>query len=100
VRVISQKLLQDFWEVYPDARSPLRHWFKVALAADWRNLLDVRQVYPHADSVFTATSGNLTVFNICGNKFRLIVRIRYDWQLINIRHVLTHREYDKDDWKE
>jgi len=51
-------------------------------------------MFPHADSV-----GDLTVFNIGGNKYRLIVRIRYDFQLINIRAVFTHKEYDKGDWK-
>jgi mRNA interferase HigB len=46
------------------------------------------------------TTGTLTVFNICGNKYRLVTRIRYDWQLINVRCVLTHVEYDRGKWKE
>lgn len=56
--------------------------------------------YHHADAVDTPTSGTLTVFNICGNKYRLIVRIKYVWQLINLRCVLTHKEYDAGRWKE
>lgn len=100
MRVISQKTLQEFWERHPDAREALREWFKTALAAAWRNLRDVRRVYPHADGVTTHYGGTLTVFNICGNKYRLIVRIRYDWELINIRCVLTHAAYDRGTWKE
>jgi mRNA interferase HigB len=100
VRVISQSTLQEFWDRHADAREPLREWFKTACAADWRSLSDVRRVYPHADGVHTRQSGTLTVFNICGNKYRLITRIRYDWKLLNIRCVLTHSEYDRDTWKE
>jgi mRNA interferase HigB len=56
--------------------------------------------YPHADGVRTRTSGTLTVFNIGGNKYRLIARIRYDYQLVNVRRVLTHADYDSGVWKE
>lgn len=56
--------------------------------------------YPHADAVKTNRGETLTVFNIGGNKYRLIVRIRYDFQLVNVRAVLTHAEYDQGGWKE
>jgi mRNA interferase HigB len=78
----------------------LREWYKTALAANWDSINDVRRFYPHADAVETRKSGTLTVFNIRGGNYRLIVRIRYHWKLINVRCVLTHREYDKDKWKE
>jgi mRNA interferase HigB len=100
MRVISQKVLQDFWEHHADAETALREWFKTALAARWGSLSDVRRIYRHADGVRTRSSGALTVFNICGNKYRLIARIRYDWGLINVRCVLTHAEYDTNKWKE
>jgi mRNA interferase HigB len=99
MRVISLKLLRDFWQRYPDAERPLRHWYKSALQADWQNLQEVRGLYPHADGI-TSTKETLTVFNIGGNKYRLIARIRYDHQLVNVRAVLTHREYDAGSWKE
>jgi mRNA interferase HigB len=99
MRVISLKLLRDFWQRYPDAERPLRHWYKAALRADWQNLQEVRELYPHADGV-TSANEILTVFNIGGNKYRLIARIRYDYQLVNVRAVLTHREYDSGPWKE
>ena len=100
VRVISLKPLRTFWEQHPDAEEPLRQWYKIATNAEWGSLLDARQDYPHADGVRTKRFGTLTVFNIGGNKYRLIARIRYEYQLINVRHVMTHSEYDEGAWKE
>lgn len=91
--------MQDFWLKHPDAEAALRQWHKTALAAEWRSLVDVRRVYPHADAVSTTKTGPLTVFNIGGNKYRLIARIKYEWQLVNVRCVLRHSEYDKGNWK-
>ncbi len=99
MRVISLKRLGEFWARYPDAEKPLRHWYKISLQANWKNLQQVRQVYPHADGVTTANE-TVTVFNISGNKYRLVARIRYDYQLINVRAVLTHRDYDAGKWQE
>ena len=100
MRVISIKLLRAFWERHPDAKHSLRQWYKTAGQAQWRNLSDIRKIYPHADAVRTESGGTLTVFNICGNKYRLIARIRYDYQLVIVRNVLTHSEYDDGKWKE
>lgn len=98
--MISLKLLRDFWHKHADAERPLRNWYASARAAQWRNLTDVRQTYPHADAVQTAGREVLTVFNIGGNKYRLVVRIRYDFQLIYVRQVLTHAEYDRGQWRD
>lgn len=100
MRGISLKPLREFWEQYPDAEQPLRQWYRMAVHAQWDRIQDVRQVYPHTDGVRTAGGDTLTVFNIGGNKYRLITRIRYDYQLVNVRAVLTHDEYDQNDWKE
>lgn len=99
VRVISLKALRAFWERYPDAEEPLRSWYKTALGAKWSSLGDTRKTYPHADAVRTP-SGTLTVFNVGGNKYRLVARIRYEFHLVNVRAVLTHQEYDAGKWKE
>lgn len=72
-----------------------RNWYKVATKAKWQNLVEVQQVFPKAEAV-----GNFTVFNIKGNKYRLIVSIDYKGQLIYIKYILTHAEYDKEDWKD
>lgn len=98
--MVSLKPLRAFWEQHADAEEPLRQWYRTATHAQWGSLQDARQDFPHADGVRTKRSGTLTVFNIGGNKYRLIARIRYDYQLINVRHVLTHAEYDQGAWKE
>jgi mRNA interferase HigB len=100
MRVISLKPLRAFWGKFPDAELPLRHWYRIAISVRWRSLQDVRKAYPHADGVRTRKGDTLTVINIGGNKYRLLVRIRYDFQLINVRCLLTHREYDEGDWRE
>ena len=100
VRVISLKPLREFWERHPGAGEPLMGWYKTACNAQWSNLQDVRRTYSHADGVKMSGGETLTVFNIGGNKYRLVARIRYDYQLINVRAVMTHREYDQGKWKE
>jgi mRNA interferase HigB len=98
--VISLKPLKEFWNRHPDAELPLRKWFKTVTAASWTSLKDVRATYAHADGIGSGAGHTLTVFNIGGNKYRLIARIRYDYQLVNVRHVLTHGEYEQGAWKD
>ncbi|MBS1788088.1 MAG: type II toxin-antitoxin system HigB family toxin [Acidobacteria bacterium] len=95
MRIISRKALRGFWELYPDAEQPLEDWFRITKHAFWLNLAQTRRDFPHADSV-----GDCTVFNIGGNKYRLITKIRYNKQRVYITHVLTHKEYDKEKWKD
>ena len=99
VRVISLKPLREFWKRHPDAEEPLRLWYKTAMAATWSSLSDVRRTYPHAHGVRTSSGGTLTVFNIGGNKYRLITNIWYEGQQVYIKMVLTHAEYSKNTWK-
>jgi mRNA interferase HigB len=100
VRVISLSPLREFWERHPDAEMALRLWYKAASHAEWSSLRDVRRHYPHADGIKTRSDDTLTVFNIAGNKYRLIVRIRHEYRLMNIRAILTHAEYGREAWKE
>ena len=86
--------LHEFWEKHPDAESPLSRWFKIAEEADWEKFADVRAVFRSADIV-----DKFIVFNIGGNKYRLIIDIDYSKQEIEIRHVLTHPEYERGRWK-
>jgi mRNA interferase HigB len=100
MRVISLKLLREFWNRHPDAEPWLRRWYKTAIQAEWRSLPDVRRDYPHADAVATRPGDVLTVFNVGGNKYRLIARVRYDYRLVNVRAVLTHQAYSEGKWKD
>ena len=94
MHVISRKALVAFASTHPDAETPLDVWYRAAKSAQWRNLADVRRVYPHADIV-----GPYTVFNIKGNRYRLVTEINYRGQTIFVRQALTHAEYDKGKWK-
>ena len=99
MRIITRKRLREFARRHPDAAEPLEKWHGVLREAEWSSLQEVRRVYPHADAV-TARSGNaVTVFNIGGNKYRLIVAIHYNRQRVYILLLLTHAEYDKNAWK-
>lgn len=92
--ILSRKALRAFWEGHPQARQPLEDWYTVADGARWQNLAETREDFRHADPV-----GNCTVFNVGGNKYRLVVKLNYQKQKILIRAVLTHVEYDKEGWK-
>jgi len=94
MRVISRKALRQFWERYPDSKNPLSRWFGIMEKQEFRNFAELRATFPSADKV-----GDLIVFNIGGNKYRLIVSIHFNRGKVYIRHVLTHQEYDKGVWK-
>jgi mRNA interferase HigB len=94
MRVISFRRLREFYEQYLDAQTNLQGWNKVTEAAAWKNFADVRQSFNSADQV-----GRLTVFDIGGNKYRLITYIDYKKQRVYIRAVLTHKRYDIGQWK-
>jgi mRNA interferase HigB len=94
MHIISRRKLREFSEDHPDAGAALDHWYNAARRAIWRNFADVRATFGSADQV-----GHFVVFNIGGNKFRLIVRIYYEDAVMLIRHVLTHEAYDRGDWK-
>lgn len=94
MHIITSSRLKEFWEKHPDSQSSLNAWRKIASKEKWRGLNDIRKTFPSADQV-----GSLTVFNIGGNKYRLIVRIDYNSNKVFIRSFLTHAEYDKENWK-
>lgn len=91
MRVIAKKTLRDFWELHGDCEQQLKSWFQETSKAAWSAPNDIKEVYPSASIL----SDNRVVFNIKGNNYRLIVRINYDYQLVWIRFIGTHAEYDK-----
>ncbi|BAU13688.1 hypothetical protein LEP3755_42290 [Leptolyngbya sp. NIES-3755] len=94
MHVISRKKLRAFCRVHADSCEALDDWYQTASDADWQNLIEVQAIYSKAEAV-----GNFTVFNIKGNTYRLITGINYQKQVIYVKYVLTHAEYDKDAWK-
>lgn len=95
MHIITRKRLNDFAAVHPDAKAGLQHWYALMKAGSFESVADLRGVFPSADQV-----GKLTVFNIGGNKARLIAAIHYNRKRVYIRAILTHAEYDEGKWKE
>jgi mRNA interferase HigB len=95
VNVISYRKIREFCAQHRNAEGSLSALFRTAKKANWQNPAELKQVYPSADMV-----GRYTVFNIKGNKYRLIARIKYSSQTLFIVAVMTHEEYDLDKWKE
>jgi len=91
LRIISKKILRDFWLVHADTEQQLKSWFQETSNAEWKTPNDVKKEYPNASIL----NNNRIVFNIKGNNYRLIVRINYSHQMIWIRFIGTHAEYDK-----
>jgi mRNA interferase HigB len=100
MRIISADRLDGYCRRHPDAAGWLAAWRQVTQAARWRNLVEVRRTYPHADAVKVAGARTITVFNARGNKYRLLTAIDYPSGIVNVVEFLTHAEYDKEKWKE
>ena len=93
MRVISIKILREFWEKHSDCEQQLKAWYKEANKAEWKNPNEIKLEYPSASIL----NDNRICFNIKGNNYRLIVRINYDYQMVWIRFIGTHSDYDKID---
>lgn len=94
MHVISRKRLLEAAAEHADLGEPLDVWYRVAKKAEWKNLMDVKRVFPSAEAV-----ERFTVFNIKGNAYRMITEINYQTGRIFLRYVLTHAEYSKGAWK-
>lgn len=97
MHVISLKQLRTFWRLpgHTDTESPLRAWYKNVLAVDWHHWAEVKRDYATASIV-----GDCVVFNIGGNKYRLIARVRYHAHRVYVLKIMTHDEYDRLAWVE
>jgi mRNA interferase HigB len=93
VRVIAVSALKAFWVSYPDAEQPLKSWFDEASNANWKTPAEIKHHYRSASIL---KSGRV-VFNIAGNKYRLVVALLFNSQTVLIKFVGTHNDYDKID---
>ena len=94
MHIITRKRLLEFAKKHPDCASALESWYRIVKRTDFNSFAELRQAFPRADQV-----GKLTVFNIGGNKARLIAAIHYNTNRVYIRHILTHKEYDRGTWR-
>lgn len=93
MRIIARKTLLNFWKKYPDAEDPLKAWFKVVGEADWATPQAIKKTYSNASIL----QDGRAVFNIAGNKYRLVAWINYPHRVVYIRFVGTHKQYDDTD---
>jgi mRNA interferase HigB len=95
MRIIKRGALEQFWQQHADVKTSLESWYAVVRRANWKTPAELKQVYRNADFV-----ARRTVFNIAGNKYRLIARVNYQTQRVFFLYILTHAEYDKGAWKQ
>lgn len=94
MRVFSRAAIRQFSGIHADAREPLDRWYRIAKHANWSNPAEVKSDFGTVDFV-----GDFAVFNIGGNKYRLIAAIKYRWRTLYIREILTHADYGKGEWR-
>jgi mRNA interferase HigB len=94
MHLISAGKLKEASAVYPDVEEVIKNFYKKVEKSAWQNLVDVQKDYRSAEAV-----GSFTVFNIKGNRYRLILDIDYEEQVVYFKYFLTHAEYNKDQWK-
>jgi mRNA interferase HigB len=102
VHVISRKALREFWRKHPQAEMPLRAWYTRATQGSFGSYAELKRSFPAVDMVSLrrgVVTARLYVFDIAGNKYRLIAAIHFNVQRLFVRHVLTHADYDHGGWK-
>ena len=95
MRIIVRKAIREFWKIprYRDSQRPLKSWYRAVRNADWRSPDDVKRQFRNASVI----GGNRVVFNIAGNKYRLVVKFNYPYNIGYIRFIGTHGQYDQID---
>ena len=93
MRIIARGTLRDFWRWHPDAEQPLKAWFAEAREAEWKTPQAIKGRYRHASFM----GDNRVVFNIGGNKYRLVVHVSYCFGIVYIKFIGTHVDYDRID---
>ena len=96
--VVAGKVLREFVKQHSDAEAPLKAWRKLAENGDFRNLSELKKTFPSVDMV-PVKKRDFYVFNIGGNKYRLVAAIHFNAHMLFVRHILTHAEYNTDKWK-
>jgi mRNA interferase HigB len=94
MHLITRKTIRTFWQQHPDSKTALERWSQIIEKNNYDSFTQLKATFPNADQV-----GKLIVFNIGGNKYRLIAAIHFNRHKVYIRNILTHADYDKDNWK-
>lgn len=94
MQIVAKKRLKKFWEKYPRAHIPLKTWYAIVSRAEWKNPADIKKIF---GATVDFVADNRAVFDIAGNRYRLVVHISYDYKAVLIKFIGTHAEYDKID---
>jgi mRNA interferase HigB len=101
MQILNQKVADRFARKHADAANWLENWTSVVRAANWQTIHEVRTAFPAADGgVPVASGGTVTIFDVCGNTYRMITTIAYPAQVLTILELMTHAEYSRNRWKE
>lgn len=98
MRVVALKTLKEFWSIHKEAESSLKDWYNKVLHAEWKNTAEVKNTFGSVDQP-CINNTTVSIFNIGGNKYRLVSVIHFNKQVLYIRGILTHSEYDTGEWK-
>lgn len=99
MNILKKSRLEEFWGKHAKSAKPLLRWYDITRKAEWDDLDQVRDYFPHADQVRVASHRPVVVFNVGGNDFRLVAAIHYNTQTVYVLRILTHAEYDRGEWK-
>ena len=91
MRILSRRTLKEYWTIHSDCKDQLQTWYRETEKSSWKNFNDLKIEYPNASIL----KDKKVVFNIKGNKYRLIVKINFEYQITWVRFIGTHAEYDK-----
>ncbi len=93
MKIVARRMLRDFWMRHSEAKGPLTAWFHAVRQAEWSGPADIRAQFRSVDFV----GDNRVIFDIGGNKYRLVVHVYYPHQIVRTKFVGTHRQYDRID---
>ena len=99
MRIIKTSTLRRFWLAHAETEASLRTWIAQTKAADWNDFADVRRTIPSADLAAVSSGRTVVIFNIAHNRYRLITAIHFNRAIVYTLVILTHKEYDRNNWK-
>lgn len=101
MRILNEPEIRRFMREHPDSRDWLENWLEAARVANWRTIQDVRKTYSTADGgVRVASDARVMVFDVGGNKYRMVADVNYAIRTVAVLELMTHAEYSKDRWKQ
>ena len=99
LRIISKRRLKEFWATHPKAKNPLERWYEITETIHWKNFKEVRQTFGSVDQTKVESGHTIVIFDIGGNKYRMIAAIHYNIGRVFVLRIMTHAEYDENKWR-